>query len=431
LKNKKVLMMGLGILGGGVATARFLVGKGAELTVTDLKSEDYLKTSLDLLKDISSQIKFVLGEHREEDFLNNEIIVINPDVPADNKFVKLARENGKQIENELTLFYKFSPCQTVVGITGTRGKTTTTNWINHILNSAGRKARVLGNDPKKPLLSEINECDAETIAVIEQPSFLLEIMDISAVSPHVAVVTNIFQDHLSRHKTMKGYALAKANIFKKQKAGDFLILDPEDEWTQFFLNLSPKAKVVYPSVDALSGFDGASFAKEYGRHSLKNFLLSAHACLVLGVSVEDIIKSAETLPQIKWRQEIVFENERLQIYNDTAACSPEATMVALERFSGKDRKLILISGGTDRELDFREWGVMVKKYLEPENIILLSGTATEKMKKELGSKVEEHDILEECFKSALEKAKGNNAIILFSPSSKSFEKFNKLVEEAF
>ncbi|MEK7642725.1 MAG: hypothetical protein AAB392_02930 [Patescibacteria group bacterium] len=106
LKNKKVLLMGLGILGGGVATARFLVEKGAELTVTDMKSKEYLKPSLEKLKDFSN-IKFLLGEHREKDFLDNQIIVLNPDVSINNKFVKLARENGKQIENELTLFYKF------------------------------------------------------------------------------------------------------------------------------------------------------------------------------------------------------------------------------------------------------------------------------------------------------------------------------------
>jgi len=101
LKNKKVLLMGLGVLGGGVATARFLVEQGADLTVTDLKDKEYLKPSLEKLEDLKEKINFILGEHREKDFLESEIIVINPDVSVNNKFVELAKKNGKQIENEL------------------------------------------------------------------------------------------------------------------------------------------------------------------------------------------------------------------------------------------------------------------------------------------------------------------------------------------
>ncbi len=111
--------MGLGILGGGIATAEWLIEQGAILTITDLKDEDYLKASLEKLKEFKDQIKYVLGEHRAEDFLANDIIVINPDVSKDNKFVKLAIENGKQIENELTLFYKFCPSQQILAVTGT------------------------------------------------------------------------------------------------------------------------------------------------------------------------------------------------------------------------------------------------------------------------------------------------------------------------
>ncbi len=164
LQNKKVLLMGLGVLGGGVATARFLALGGAEVTVTDFKTEEFLADSLEKLKDLN--IRYVLGRHEEKDFLETDILVINPDVSADNKFVQLAREAGKRIENELTLFYEFAPCKVTVGITGTRGKTTTTNWIGSILKSAGKNVRVLGNDPEKPFLAEIYKCTEDTIAII-------------------------------------------------------------------------------------------------------------------------------------------------------------------------------------------------------------------------------------------------------------------------
>lgn len=423
LKGKKVLLMGLGILGGGVATARFLVEKGADLTVTDMKSEEFLKPSLEKLKDLN--IKFVLGRHDEKDFLETDILVINPDVPANNPLVNKAREAGKKIENELTLFYAFSPCKTIVGVTGTRGKTTTTNWLGHILKTSGRDARVVGNDPEKPFLSEINNCTGDTIAVIETPSFQLEIFGESGFAPHVAVITNLYQDHLSRHKTMEGYALAKANIFKNQTEKDFIVLNKENEWTQFFLDQKPKSKVVFSDISMLPNFDSDKFAKEFGSHNLHNFLAAATACLQLGVPVEQILGSISTLPKIKWREELVYEKGNLRIYNDTAATSPEASIAAIRRFKAEGGEFILIAGGTDRELDFKEWGVVVTENVVPENLILLSGSATEKMKKELGFKAEECDTLEECLKTALGKCKkdegGTN--IVFSPGAKSFEKF--------
>ena len=123
--------MGLGILGGGVATTRWLGEHGIILSVTDVKNRTELAVSLEKLANIAGKINFVLGEHREKDFLENDIIILNQDIPFDNKFVEIARKTGKIIENELTLFYKFSKSKNIIAITGTRGKTTTANWVAH------------------------------------------------------------------------------------------------------------------------------------------------------------------------------------------------------------------------------------------------------------------------------------------------------------
>jgi len=438
LKDKKVLLMGLGILGGGVATARFLALKGAKVTVTDMKTKEFLKPSLEKLSDFGDKIEYILSEHREKDFLETDLLVINPDVPADNKFVDIARKAGKQIENELTIFYKFMLCEKTVAITGTRGKTTVTNWIGYILKNAGKDARVLGNDPDKPFLSEINYCTEDTIAVIETPSFQLEIFGDSGKAPNVAVITNLYQDHLSRHKTMEAYALAKANIFKNQTKKDFLILDQKNQWTEFFLGQKPKAKVVFSNEINLVGFDTKKFLEEYGAHNLQNFFAAASSVKALGVSDEEILKASKTLPQIKWRQELVYKSPQLKIYNDTAATSPEATISAIQRFKKvypndeverNKEHFVLIAGGTDRELDFKEWGKFVNENLKPENLILLSGSATEKMKKELSFIPAEFGTLEECLKEALDRVEKhsqntkNPSTIVFSPGAKSFEKF--------
>src|SRR3989344_7267519 len=124
-KNKRVLVFGLGLLGGGVATTNWLIKHGAHVTVTDMKSEDYLEPSLKRLK---GRPKLCLNGHDKKDIDDNEIIVFNPDVSINNLFVKYARKLGKQIENEATIFYKLCP-RPIIAVTGTRGKTTVANWI--------------------------------------------------------------------------------------------------------------------------------------------------------------------------------------------------------------------------------------------------------------------------------------------------------------
>lgn len=419
LENKKVLLMGLGVLGGGVASARWLLEEGARLTITDMKDEAALAPSLEKLEEYKDKIKYVLGRHEEKDFLENDIIVINPDVPADNKFVELARKSGKQIENELTLFYKFCPNKNIVAITGTRGKTTTVNWTAHLLKARNSDILIVGNSPDKPFLQEIKKCNADTQVVTETPSYHLEICGKSEFTPHVAVITNLYQDHINRHGSMEEYARVKGNIFKHQKESDFLILNKENEWTDFFLAQNPKSKVLYFSEeDLIVGKD--EFIKMWGEHNLQNFAASSLVALTLGVSPEEIKKQIASLPQIKFRQEKVFENGNLSVYNDAAATSPEALIAAMERFP----EAVFICGGTDRELDYRKWAGVAKN-IEPKNLILLSGSATEKMKKELGwDSFSEFDSLEECFKRALEIARTKDkAKIIFSPGAKSFEKF--------
>ena len=140
-----------------------------------------------------------------------------------------------------------------------------------------------------------------------------------------------------------------------------------------------------------------------GEHNLQNFAIASLVALTLGMSAEEIKRQISSLPQIKFRQEKVFDNGKMQIYNDTTATSPEALTASMERFLGKGEKVVFISGGTDRELDYKDWTKVAQKLIKPENLILLSGSATEKMKKELNwEKINEFDSLEKCLKKALE-----------------------------
>jgi len=442
--------MGLGILGGGVATARFLFEHGAKLTITDLKSANDLKPSIEKLKDIVDKIDLVLGIHRKEDFLNNDMVILNPDVPLDNKFVKLAKDNGKQIENELSLFYKFCPSKNIVAVTGTRGKTTITNWTGHFLKSFNPKTFVLGNSPDKPFLSNFSNFDKDTNIVMETSSFQLELLNNASYAPRIAIITNLYRDHINRHKSLKEYAGAKANIFKYQNKDDFLILNKDNEWTHFFVSRNPKSKILYFSKKTLPLEDSgayinehsdlifrvdnkeeksinvADFENKWGGHNTYNLMASFLAAYLHGIRIEKLIDSIQTLPQIKFRQEKVYENRKIQIYNDTTATSPEATIAAIMRFNYKKDNLVLITGGTDRELDFQEWAETVKNISIQKSLFFLSGSATEKMKLALGwNTYNEFEDLKSCLEAAIKRVGDlkDKGVILFSPSSKSFEKF--------
>jgi UDP-N-acetylmuramoylalanine--D-glutamate ligase len=274
---------------------------------------------------------------------------------------------------------------------------------------------------------EIENVNEESVIVMEVPSYHLELVTKANFAPHVAIITNLFADHLNRHGTMEEYAMTKANIFVGQSGADFLILNSDNEWTKFFLDLSPKAKVLMTRENKIwTDVERVEFAEKWGEHNLQNLLAASLAAEVMGVSREKIKEASLMLDNVKFRQEKVYESSRLAIYNDTAATSPEATIAAINRFGASTHNLILIAGGTDRELDYRAWGKVVGDKIKPENLILLSGSATEKMKKELGKHAyNEYDALGECIKKALEVAEENigKTAILFSPGAKSFEKF--------
>ena len=454
LKNKKVLLVGLGILGGGTATALWLLKHKAQLTITDLKSKKDLKPSLKKLKKYFSKIKFVLGRHLQQDFLNNELIIVNPAISTLNphlvvtQYLRKAKKHNKIIENDISLFFKFVT-NPIIGITGTKGKTTTTNWICHLLKGKYPQTFIGGNIPDSPVLSFFNKITKNSPVVLELSCFQLELLQKQA--PHLAFITNLYQDHLNRYQTMKEYAKVKANIFLHQKPNDYLILNYDNFWTKYFLSLKPVSQVYFISqkklpkkLDGVSQngskvyfqengkkffiFNAVSFLKTWGQHNLENLLRAILAAKLFGLNIEQIKRQIATLPQIKMRQEIVFQNDHLIIINDSAGTSPEAALAALNRWA-KNENLILITGGTDKNLNFKQLAKEIKKRLSAPNLILLNGSATKKLIEELNKIKYSNNYfvfesLDECFyySLCLRKQKKKN-IILFSPAATSFEKF--------
>ena len=493
LKDKKVLVVILGIYGGGAATAKWLFQNGAEVTVTDMRTEKELSHTMKLFTSKEKKgIRFVLGGQYEEDFVSNDIIVIGPGVSQDSPYLMVARKAGKQIENDASLFFRFVK-NPVIAVTGTRGKTTITSWMAHLFGEKYGHFIPTGNNPEHAFLKELAELkDVKRPVVAEMSSWQLETFSVSKKAPHIAVITNLFPDHLNRYPDgMEGYAKAKANIFRYQTENDFLILNDANPWMKFFLRQKPKSQIFYFSKKPLAKgkngmfvkdgvmffqregkqrkiLDIKKFTEKMGEHNLENLLATILAIMLFDSKFKITKKTIETLPQIPFRQEIIFNKAGLTIVNDSAGTSPDATIAILRRFStwGLDPQVILITGGTDKDLEFSELAKEIKKTIKSVDLVLLNGSATKKLILELekinffgpstpldklgagrlragpfdklragNKKIVLFETLEECVEYAKGVLKNKPAvalravarqspgIILFSPGSASFEKF--------
>jgi UDP-N-acetylmuramoylalanine--D-glutamate ligase len=424
LEGKKVLLVGLGILGGGVATAKWLIQNGAELSVTDLKDEGHLKESLNKLKEF--QIKYTLGEHKKEDLEGIDMVVLNPDVPFDSPFVEEIKRRNIPIENELTLFTKNLPTKKVIAITGTRGKTTTVNWTGFLMDKILGRTIIAGNSPTEPFLKVLEGIKEDDFVVMEVPSFQLEVVS-DTFKPKVSVITNIYRDHINRHYDEENYARIKGNIFRGQDEDDFVILNKENPWTEKFIEGGIKPKTIFVPDEKIL----PDLPQDFGEHNKQNLNIAMEVLKIFGADISKVQELIPKLPQIKMRQEVIYEDEKLKIINDSAATSPEATVAALSRFSStslgtsKKSNPILITGGTDKGLHYEKLGEFLSKNISSERLILLSGSATEKLKKSLKfDKLNELDSLKECLEYALQlSTKEEKTTLVFSPGAKSFEKF--------
>jgi UDP-N-acetylmuramoylalanine--D-glutamate ligase len=444
LKNKRVLVMGLGIHGGGLGVAQWLVKQGARVTVTDLKRAEELQSSLDALRGLP--IEYVLGEHREQDFLNSDLIVRNPGVPRESRFLQLAAERRIPVEMEMSLFAERLPrgMRQVIGITGTKGKTTTTLMTGAILQRANPKTIIAGN-LRVSALELLDQIDAETPVVLELSSWQLEAFIAQPVSPHIAAITNITPDHLNRYRDIDDYAEAKAIIFRQQQPGDFIVLNFDNK---ILTRLAPRAlsRVVWTSAQralnegayrdgsALVWRRGGAAQKILdardlrvpGDHNVANALMAIALASVWGATPQHIAAALAEFRGIAHRQELVREIAGVRYVNDTTATAPVAAIAAIETFAPSAQSIVLIAGGADKALDFAEMARMIATKVR--GLILLEGTATDKLAGAVQVAGAQKIIAGrfDNFQAAIEKAKSiarAGDVVLLSPGCASFGMF--------
>ena len=415
-RGKKITVMGLGLLGRGVGDARYLAENGAELIVTDLKTREQLTESTEQLASFPN-ITFVLGEHRLEDFHGRDLILKAAGVPLDSIYIAEAKKNGIPVRMSADLFAEISGIP-IVGVTGTRGKSTATHMLYAILKEAGKPTVLGGNVRGVSTLSLLSEVAPEYIAVLELDSWQCQGWGEIKMSPHIAVFTTFYSDHLNYYRDdLDAYLADKANIFLYQKPEDTLILGKQCApiiIEKYGERIESKTIVV----DELKLPDIWTLCIP-GMHNRYDAALALAAARALDISDDISRKALESFTGVPGRLELVSEKNGVKIYNDTTATTPEATLAALSALDdGFTKSIILIMGGADKNLDM---SVLLLKLPELKHVGLLVGTGTERIRSEL-PEVPVFNSLKEAVDDAFIHASSGDCI-LFSPAFASFGMF--------
>lgn len=435
-KGKRVTQLGLGLLGRGVQDAQFLLRHGAQLTVTDTKTNEQLSESVATLmsSDGSSALTLVLGEHRLSDFEGVDFVLKGAGVPLASPYIAHARARNVPIYMDEALFDVLKPeGVNLIGITGTRGKTTTTLLLHHILTlyeqlQGMHHAVHLGGNVRGvatlPLLEQVARGDT---VVAELSSWQLQGFGDVERSPNFSIFTNFYNDHLNYYNdSMEAYFKDKAQIFAYHTADDVLIMSPQaraamDEyWKEPYKGL----RIV---VDENAFSDIVAALRIPGDHNVQNAALAIAAARELGVPDEVIVQAIETFNGAPGRLERVPTGAAFEVYNDATSTTPDALRVALEtlapRAAAGKGKLVVICGGAHKALPIE----MVPGLLcEHASVVLtIPGSGTERLLPLLTQEGVTY-IQTENLRSAVLAARElliENDILVFSPGFASFGEF--------
>lgn len=471
LQDAVVTVMGLGRFkqGSGIGAAKWLLRHGAQIVVTDLKGEADLKASVDLVTQWYEEYRkeypdrtiyapvFVLGEHREEDFDNVQLVVKNPDVPKESAFVKLAEKNGVRVESDVSLFWHFYP-HPKVAVTGTRGKSTTTALIGEMLKRVHPKAVVAGNIMHSPL-EELDWMLMEEKPVpiaLELSSWLLEGLDHVPQGPEVAVMTNVSVDHLDRYEGFDAYLAAKEIIFNTQSPEQKAVLNYDHDIVRKVGERVKSKKYWFSAKPLPEGIDGAYIAQDgtlhlrldgkdreichpqnwpclQGEHNVQNALAATLAASLAGVPDEALCMSLRSFEGLTGRQQTVREFDGVTYVNDTTATTPDAVTAALKRFAtspgpslarrgDEPKRIVLIIGGKAKGFGFDELAKDIREFAK--HAVYLEGQATAEIEKAVGPSVPCSNASDmEGAVAAAKKAASAGDIVLLSPGTASFGLF--------
>jgi UDP-N-acetylmuramoylalanine--D-glutamate ligase len=425
LGGKTFLVMGLGRFGGGVDVVKFACLVGAQVIVTDLAKREALAESIKQLKGL--EVEYHLGSHDPADFQQADIVVVNPAVPLDNKFVQIARRAGRRVTSQIELFFELCPA-TIVGITGANGKSTTTALTAHLLRSRfGNKVWLSGNIGNEPMLTIVDQISHDDLVVLELSSFQIEQLTQSKQAPQVAVLTNLTPNHLDRYGTFEDYCRAKEPLFQYQKLDEkhpaVSIFNGEDkvgcEWFDKYKEKTGRLCMKFSADEVPAGIRKVFGLP--GRANLSNLAAALAVVRYFGVTDEQVIACLPKFKALPHRLQLVADAKGVRWYNDSKATTPDSAIVALEAFDSP----IIIAGGYDKHIPFGGFG---QKIAQRAKAAILIGQTAQVIAEAIQAHPQSHAQVKRA-KSLAEAVVLANAlaergdVVILSPACASYDMF--------
>ncbi len=432
--GKRVHVIGLGSLGTGRAVARVLAARGAAVAVSDVKPAEELAGEIAALE--GTGVTIHTGDRAYQGIEQAELVVPSPGVPLDIPPLLRARERGATVVSEIEVAYWIAPCP-MVAVTGSKGKTTTTALIGELLEAEDKRALVGGNIGR-PLIELADRAEPDDLLVAEVSSFQLEATQ--GFRPRVAVVLNLFPDHLDRHGSVAAYREAKARILANQGPEDTAVINHDDaeawslrDWTRARLMAYSIKQAEPGGADTAAGWlrvAGERICRRTavrlrGEHNLGNVLAALAAARAAGASLE---KASETLARftgLEHRLEVVGMVGGVVFVNDSQATTPEAAVAGLEAFA---ERVILIAGGRPKVHDFRSLGEAMARRKAS---LVVIGEAAEEIAEAAGAAGVREIARAQDLAEAVELARSwarPGEVVLMSPACASFDMFANMAE---
>lgn len=427
-EDKKITVMGLGLLGRGVGDTKFLAENNARLTVTDLKDEFDLESSVKKLSKFSA-IDYVLGRHRKSEFKNTDYVLKASGVPLKNDYIDVAKNSGAEIKMSaawmIEILREAGIDVTVIGVTGTKGKSTVTGMMEAVLRECGARYHLAGNVrgvANLPLLKRIRSGD---FIIMELDSWQLQGFREAKISPDIGIFTNFFPDHMDYYKgSMKKYFTDKSAIFRNQTGNQICFMPQlmKKNITDYGRATDKKKQIEFIAPKDILEIKLIA----PGIHNRENATLVYHAARKIGFRSSSIKKGLREFSPVEGRLQDLGIFKGVRFINDNNSTTPESTMLTLESVAAQYPKssIIWFGGGSDKLCNYKKLGKAVPKLARYS--VLFSGKGTDKIIQCLPnsylSAASQVEHMKQAFKT-LSGLTNKGDIVVFSPAAASFGLF--------
>lgn len=417
IKGKNVLIFGLGLQGGAIGDVRYCVKHGARVKVTDSKTAKQLASTI---IGLAEGVETVFGEHRDQDIEWSDIIIQNPGVPDDNQYILKAKTMGKKVYNRTALFVAHCGLP-VIGITGTRGKSTSTELLYQCMDAIYPTKIIRGgNIPGISDLELLDEVAGKLYAVLELSSFQLHHFHACKISPHIALITNLYPDHLNRYSDMVEYQRDKEAIALYQLPTDYIVANRENEGSVEVSKKSKGQKIYFSSDDVPKDWH----IKLLGKHNRENIAGVLAVCKLLELDLSKIKEVIKNFIGLPFRLAVTRTKSGITYVNDTTSTTPIATLKALQAIT---KNIVLILGGESKNLPIADLVRELHSNKRVKKVIILGSKNNTDLTTALGQfcsdKIVGNVMSMEDAVTLASKSAHAGEVVLLSPGFASFDLF--------